>query len=264
MRKRSERCWNVVANGRSRAYSRCLGIGVSLLLALGAAAAEAVPVASTATLTVRIPGSDPFDIVGSGTVDVIGSTIVVPAGMVSLSTSVVVPVTSSTAIASISASHLSNLTGTFSLGGAALAGETCPPAPDSACVNGGGLGGVMALTGTVFVAIIPDIVVIPVNLNEGGFGQGGSTTSPFTYDAAPWTTGTAQVRTASGTFLLSGNSTAQLGLVTPAYVSALGNVSPIFLTFDLESLVIGPEPGTGLLLLTAGAAGLAAVRRRRR
>jgi hypothetical protein len=108
------------------------------------------------------------------------------------------------------------------------------------------------------VHIIPSIVVIPVDLNANLVGVGGSATAPFTVDAAPWSSGSAEVRTASGTFQLSG-SLNPLTLVTPVYISALGNVMPVFLTLDFPTLV--PEPSTGLLMVSAGIAGLLTTRR---
>jgi hypothetical protein len=231
---------------------------------LAATSASAGLVPTTGSLSLSLQGLAPIVINTSGTVSVSGSTVVVPAGYVALGTTLVIPVTASTAIAQLKVSKLSNLTGVFSPG-KALAdapGETCPAASGQACVTGGGIGGAMALTGTIFVSVIPGVVVIPVNVNGAKVGQGGSTTSPFTFDAAPWTTGVASVNTGVNAAVTSGTGS-PFTLVTPTFVLALGNLLPLFTALTLDNVAIGvPEPGT-LLLLGAGVAGLVAFGRRR-
>ncbi|MGH0037556.1 MAG: PEP-CTERM sorting domain-containing protein [Myxococcota bacterium] len=231
---------------------------------LAATSASAAPVVTTGSFTLEIQGLAPIGFATAGTVSVSGSTVVVPAGYV-VGAPLTVPVTASTAIAQIKLVNLTNLTGTFSPGGAGGIGETCPPAAGQACVTAGGIGGTMALTGIVNVSVIPNVVVIPVNLNGALLGQGGSATTPFTFDAAPWTTGIGQVNTGTSTVTLSGSGTASvtgISLITPTYVSALGNLLPIFTRLTLDNVHI-PEPGT-LMLLGAGVAGLVVVGRRRK
>lgn len=256
----------------------CLLLGPSPQLALAAPMLRSVE----ATLDVRVIGFPSVDVPGipasgSGTVSVdpdLGQ-IRVGAGLVVLTSPAVVPVTGTTALQHLSASQLSNLSGTFSLGGGALPGETCPPGVGEACVGGDRLGGAMGLTGTMFLDFgIPAIVPIPINFNQARIGQGGSTNTPFTYDAAPWTLGTARVRTASGTFTASGSvdaAASSLTFVTPLYTDALGYVMPTFSRFTLRftdglglpDFVTVPEPGNLILLGIAGLTGVLLGGRRR-
>ena len=56
------------------------------------------------------------------------------------------------------------------------------------------------------------------------------------------------------------SDTATITLVSPTYLSALGNLLPVWTTLSIQFV---PEPGT-LLLLGAGIGGLVLVGRRRR
>jgi len=232
--------------------------------------AQAAPVATTASLSVAIQGLAPIALFGGGSVSVSGTTVIVPAGLISQVGSLTIAVTGTTAVNSLIATGIGNLGATFSMGGvtAQAAGEVCPgggPAAQDACNVGGGVGGVMALTGVIAVHVIPHVVVIPVSLNGALIGQGGSTNAPFTIDAAAWTTGSGLVNTGNAIESLSGSSS-PLALVTPTFVLALGNLLPIFsvLIMDNVSLVgVVPEPGS-LLLIGAGIAGLALLGSRRK
>jgi len=243
----------------------------SLLLA---GPASSAPVVTNLVLGVSIQGFAPLTAAGAGSIDVIGSTITVPAGLVSLGSAIVVPVTGSTAINSLSITKLSNLSATFSLGGvtAQAPGEVCPgggPVANgsggAACNVGGAVGGVMALTGTIFVNIIPTVVVIPVNLNSALIGQGGSTNVPFRIDAAAWSTGTGLVNTGVTVGAATTPAAFPLTLVSPAYVSVLGNPLPIFSYLAVSGGIPLPVPeGSGMLLVALGVAGLLLLRRQAR
>ncbi len=232
--------------------------------------AHAGLVAGPINLTVAIQGLAPITINSSGTVSVTNHTIIIAAGAVGLPAPVVIPVTATSAINSITATQISNQSGTFSLGGITnqLPSEICPTAipANSACNAGGNIGGVMGLSGIINVHVIPNVVVIPVNLNDARLGQGGFTPAPFTFDAAGWTVGQAFVNsgnivTTTGVYT---SSVTGVTLVTPVFVSALGNLLPLFASLELVNVHISsvPEPGS-LLLIGAGVAGLALLGRRR-
>jgi hypothetical protein len=169
--------------------------------------AAAAPVTRPADLELTIP-IDPDYYLFSGfnlyvntlaqvTVDEALGTLRIAQAALLLTERVVIPVAySSTAIASVTATRLSNLPGTFSPGrvAAQTAGEVCTasgPPPGEACIrNGVGLGGAMGLTGTLYVHIIPDFLVFPLHLSQVGFGQPGPASPDLlvsTVDPAPWT-----------------------------------------------------------------------------
>ena len=243
------------------------------VLAVGAPA-QAALVATNAILSVAIQGLAPLSIAGTGFVDVTGSTVTVPAGLVTLTGALIVPVTGVTSVVSLSVPALSHLSGVFSRGGVPLS-EKCPlggpvapgsaiPPIGQACNNPVGHGGgIMALTGTINVNILPGIVVIPVNLTAALIGQGGSTNAPFSIDAAVWTTGTGLVNTGINISGLVGGN-APFTLVTPTFVSAIGNLLPIFAVMTLTNISHNiPEPGS-ILLIGSGIAGLVLLGSRRK
>ncbi len=227
---------------------------------------QAAPVATNIIFTLTIQGLSPISFSEVGTVSVSGSTVSIAAGTVSLPAPVVVPVTSTTAINSIAAMTISNQAGTFSAGGVTVhaPGEVCGGgvAPGIACNTGGGVGGAMGLDGFVNV-FTPVIVPIPVDLNAAQLGQGGATASPFTIDAAVFSTGVGAVNSGTNIVTLAGAS-GPLTLVSPTFVSVLGNQFPIFttITFTNVSLPV-PEPGS-LLAMATGFAGLLLLASRRK
>lgn len=227
-------------------------------------AATAAPVPTGIILGVSIQGLAPITLAGTTTVSVTGSTVTIGAGAITLPAPLVVPVTGTTAINSLTAKVLSNLAGTFSAGGVTAqgAGELCGAGPGAgqACNVGGGVGGIMGLTGAIAVHVIPNIVVIPVNLNAALLGQGNPTSQPFTFDAALWTTGTGLVNTGNNIVGVTG-SLSPLTLVTPTFVLAIGNLLPIFATLTFTNTG-GPLPEPGaLLLIGTGVVGIALLRR---
>ena len=286
---------------------------LALLLLLGAVAfagvANAAPVARSATLSLTLtiqglPGIVVGGGVGTVTVDTVANTLAVGAGQIQQTAPITIPVTASTAIASVKGTGVDNFAATFSIGGGSVTSpatelpcpSASPPAPGIGCVGGAGLGGQMALSGTIFAVIVPMLVTVPVPLVNAQMGVGGfnripNTPAGFLFDAAPFTTGVAKVGyTASskttwmGAFMsnpltvtytmswvsvgsstgandgLGAGATGSITLVSPTYLSALGNLLPVWTVLNIHFI---PEPGT-LLLLGAGIGGLVLVGRRRR
>lgn len=237
----------------------CLILAAGWLCLGGSAAAAPVPV--NIVVGVHVQGIAPITFQSTSVVSVEGTTISVPAGAVALTTRVVVPATATTALFAITASSIRNQAGTFSLGGVTQQspGELCPPggpAPGAACNQGGGVGGVMGLMGTVNVHLVENQIVIPVVLEDVRIGLGGGVSLPFTFDAAAWSTGRGVINTGFGVSSASGG-TSPLTLVSPTYVSAIGNLLPIFATITFTV----PEPGA-LALLGVGLFTLIRIRRR--
>jgi len=266
-----------------------------------AGAANAAPVQKTVqeTLTLEILNVGTLSIAGTGTVsvDTVAGTLKMPNQILSLTTTVVFPVTTTTAVnAVIAKKGLGKAAGTWSIGGAtaqAGTGEICGATVPlgSACVGGGGLGGAVPLVGTISVDVG---IVIPINLVAANVGVGGYATAggmgTFKFEAAPWTTGTGKVGITSTTTMtnfflgttftmtntfnvvttvsgtgdlteLAGAQSSQLTLVSPTFVSALGNILPVIASNSFH--VVVPEPGT-ILLVVSGVGGLALLGRRRR
>jgi len=284
--------------------SRPIACVLLAIAALAAAPAEGAPVLRPATLELRLSlvGLDPIfydpysyvcygcplatvQAAGSVSVDPMIGRIGVSAAALTLGTPVVAGVDSTTALASITATRLSNLSGTFSVGGAAIGPSEppCPVGPGSACVPQTAFGGVMGLTGTIRFHVVPNVVVIPVVLGNFQVGLGGSgtnTTFPASFDAAPWTVGQgrALLATTSGgtqTEATTGQVTASsIRLVTPVFVSTLGNQLPFFAELSITfSDGLGtpafafdtiPEPALLVLLLPAAAVVATAARTWRR
>lgn len=196
---------------------------------------------------------------GTVTVDQTAGTLQVPAGLLSVQ-SLVVPLTQTIASVTAFSINAQNGAGSFSNGGAA--GGACPGPLNGgtagACVQGGGLGGVMPIQGTA----IP--LPFSTNIMLSNLGAGGTTTTgSFIVQGAPWTTRTAAVTTSVShtwmTLMGTGSlSPLLLNLVTPFHVSVGGLPAGMFL-----ELQIVPEPGVPLLML-AGLAACVGVRRRRR
>lgn len=219
-----------------------------ILLLATAGPAAAAPMTANATLSVHIQGLAPVVISSAGTLDVTGGVVSVPAGLVTQPGVLVVPVTATSAVHSLSVSGLSNLSGVFSVGGmtAQAPGEICGgggPGFGEACNVGGGLGGLMGLAGVIDVIVVPNLVVIPVDLGQSLIGQGGGANTPYTFDAAGWSTGPGLVNTGVGTVSASGytGTGGAFQLVTPLFASACGNLLPIFASFTITGLAV-PEP----------------------
>lgn len=260
----------------------------ALAVALAAGPAAAAPVARPADLTLDLRvigigtlvstynpygysynfGSREISLEASAqvTVDVAAGTLGLTAGTLSQTEPAEWFVLGSTAVDTVSVVGFSHGDAVFSVGGAA-GGDAACPVGSGACVPQAGFGGEMTLTGTYNINIVPNIVVIPIAL--AGFGTGGSTQAPFTFDYAPWTVGTATIRfsTQSGdtsTLTTRGSITGSgFRLVSPTYVQALGNILPYVSTLRVEfsdglgvpGFVSGqvPEPAAWLLAAAAGA-----------
>jgi len=256
-------------------FPKAVGVsGRALLLAVGACAlggapAMAAPVSGPIELSIDIQGLPALTVTSTGTVDVSGNTIQIPAGAVLQSGPLTLPVTGVASVESIRASGLGNLSGTFSLGGitAQLPDEVCASAATGqACNSGGGIGGAMGLQGSVFISVVPGVVVLTFDLMTGGIGQGVEKSVPWSFDNGGFTTGEAFLNAGTTTYgsgqtTVSGGTVPgnRLSLVTPSVVYAGGNVFPMVTTLTVPI----PEPST-LLLLGLGVGGLAAAFRRRR
>ncbi len=248
----------------------------ALLIVTGTAAhrgqvASAAPVTTPIALSLTFEGIAPISVSGVATVDVTGclcfDQLHVAAGAIALGAPVTIPVTSTTAISQLRVSRLSNQSGTFSrfwTASQTAYDEACGlagPGVGEACNDGDWIGGLMGLTGTIHVSVIPNVVVVPVNLNSLRVGQGGAATSgAFSVDAAGWSVGTGLVnmgdRVVAGTGSWS-RSVTGLTFVTPTYVSMLGVEMPTFGSLRLDNVhMFGvPEPGS-VVLMAIGVAGL--------
>jgi len=269
----------------------------ALVVAGSAGSAKAAPVTVQETLSLEILNVGTLAITGVGTVDVdtVTGKLTMPNQILSLTQTLTFPVTTTTAVNSVIAKQgLGKAAGTWSIGGATaqagtgeLCGVTVPLG--SACVNGGGLGGAVSLLGTISVDVG---ILIPINLQAAKVGLGGAYTTPngnFKFEAAPWTTGVGKVGVTSTTTMtnfflgttftmtntfnvtatttgtpslteLAGAGSSQLTLVSPTFVSALGNILPVIAS---NSFHVVPEPGT-ILLVASGVGGLVLLGRRRR
>jgi hypothetical protein len=281
-----------------------VALAVALLL-LGAPAVRAAPVSRPVELSFQLElvglgsfyvytpsgGIDFFygpeiqiQTAASIAVDDAAGTMSLAPGAIVLGEPVDYLVNGTTAFSEVRVEELTNLTGTFAVGGAGgHAGEPpCPLGSSGACVAQTGFGGTMALLGTYFASVVPTVIVFPVPLSA--FGQPGTlsiASGQLVADGAPWTVGTARI-TEPATTYDSGFSTARQGsvgsqsfrLVTPTFVTALGNRLPFFASLTVEftdglgvpgfvSATV-PEPAAGLLWLGAAALGLAVTRLGRR
>jgi hypothetical protein len=234
--------------------------------------ASAAPMSGTATFSITI-GSGPYAFpaltVGApGLIDITAGVVSLPAGLVTQTGGLLIPVTSSSAVDSVSLVGFANLSGLFSVGGvtAQAPGEVCPggmAASEVACNVGGAVGGIMGLTGTINVNVIPNIVVIPIKLSDTHIGEGGAFNAPFSFDAAAWTTGTGLLNTGVNTAAISGFGTSSgFQLVSPLFVAACGNLLPIFTTFSITGLTAVPEPAIWISVWL-GLAGIVALTRKR-
>lgn len=257
-----------------------LGWPIVILFTLFAAApAKAMPVPRPVSLSLEMAtasGTPHLPLVNFGpiTVDVdeTAGTIAFTPGVLG-----VLPVLTPPPIqtGAVTATAVSYGAANLALGAAVPSGELCATSTGNACVEGGGLGGTLALGGNAGIHVIPSILVIPIDLGVAGAGVGGATlaTNGFAFDAAPWTLGTARVSTSGGTFSRAGAlGPNDLTLVTPIYVEAFGTEMPIFAELTISFLDGGgvpafvvPEPGiVGFATATLLAAAMARTRERRR
>ncbi|MGH0037060.1 MAG: PEP-CTERM sorting domain-containing protein [Myxococcota bacterium] len=280
-----------------------IAVPLALAIAVFPSPGAAAPIARSADVTLQVSfpfirdaGIQPFvgnpstfHLQASGVavgVDETAGSITLAAGALALTTTALLPVTGNTSVASLTANNLANASGRFSIGGAAgLVGEpACPPSQGRACVAQSGLGGEMGLAGTVFLHIVPDIVVISLDLAAMGLGLGGPLSSAgvgfsMLVDGAPWTIGAASVAAQGVTPTVlattaGGISGSTLSLVSPAYIqnAFVVGLTPIFSRLEIEftdglgvpgfASDMVPEPSTQLLLGLALGLGLLASRRR--
>jgi outer membrane protein assembly factor BamB len=253
--------------GRSRvrrAPRAAAGACLAVALVARSAAAEPVPVAVTAHMTVYLGDQAVYTgapVAGSVLVDVDGGTLDLAAGLVAVE-DLVVPIAPG-AFGPVTRLTLDarNSAGRFAFGGGAPGACPGPLGGAGACVQGGGFGGLMALSGALRVS--PLATTIPLGI----VGAGGVAGSQVVLQGAPWTARTAAVTTTGPAHAWytrmgqgSGAPAPTLVLVTPIHVSS--TLTSERLPFFLELTLAVPEPGTGLLL-AAGVAGIATWRRRR-
>lgn len=244
----------------------------TLALAL-AGSARAGPVTTDVQLVVQIADERPIVFTGSGTVTVSGDTVHVPAGLIS-ATSIPVPVSAVSAYYSpLRLNNLSNQAGVFRPDGVATQApsEICPGSGNAAagfaCNVGGGVGGVMALEGTLVVPVVPPFITIPHVLSDMHVGVGGAATNlPFAVDAAAWSTGPGRIGTANASLTPAYGNPSGLTLVTPIFLrnspfnDGWGDLIPVTATLWLADVQLVPEP-TSIVLVAVGVAGLLLVRR---
>jgi hypothetical protein len=244
-----------------RLAAAVLGFGIS-------GAAHAAALGFTGTLSVAIANLPPISISGAGTALVSGTGtalagLQLPAAI--FATAASIPVTSTAAVPVKGALvDLSNAAGDFS--GSPLAGPMAALGSATLCLF------------AACDAAPPANLLIPfTEAGTRGIGIGGppiavSGLVNLTVQGAPWTVGKVTSASAAVTGFVHGPASGgaataavaggSLQLVTPIRIQTNLVTSPELPAFGILTLTFVPEPGT-LLLVAAGAAGLAALGRSR-
>jgi hypothetical protein len=219
---------------RTRHFLRACAIAAMLGLPGVAGTAAAAPVAVCGDLRISFSTFPEIVVpIAYGTVDITGGILGVPPGLASTSGLFVPVTTDRTGMFTGIVVTVANAAGAFS--------RPAPAYSGFAHIGGGGVGGIMPISGLLQLKGLNPIH-IPISM----IGQGGvMSTSGVVVQGAPWTTGAAVVTTSGplmqryteiGSNGLTPGGSGQITLVSPAHVNAAGLArTPLFSSMTLHT-----------------------------